>query len=321
MLLKKVISYTIAITLILLTFVSCARRSDNKNKLVIFYAGSLGVPLMEIKDAFQKKHPGVNIILESAGSRKCCRKIADLKLPCDVMLSADYSVINKLLIPKYASWCIKFASNEMSIVYSDKSKYANEINSQNWYKILTRKDVICGNSNPDDDPCGYRAILTMKLAQIYYNYPDLLEKIQNKKSGMIMRPQETDLLSLLDSNSVDYIFLYKSIAEQHHLKYIKLPVQINLSDPGYADFYKQAEIKISGAKPGTYILKIGSSMLYGVTILQDAPNPKLALKFVEFLLNKNEGLKFLERNGQKSVIPSSSKTYVEIPSVLQKYAL
>ena len=320
MLLKRLVPFTILVALVLLVFVSCARRSDNKNKLVVFYAGSLSVPLMEMKAAFQKKHPGANIILESAGSRKCCRKITDLKLPCDVLLSADYSVINKLLIPKYASWCIKFASNQMAIVYNNKSKYAKKINVQNWYKILTQKDVICGNSNPNDDPCGYRAILTMKLAQIYYNYPDLLRKVQNKKNGMIMRPQETDLLSLLDSNSVDYIFLYKSMAEQHHLQYVELAKQINLSSPNYADFYKRVEIRISGTKPGTYIVRKGAPMLYGVTIPKNAPNPKLALKFVEFLLNKDEGLKIMERNGQQTVVPSPSITYAEIPTVLQRYA-
>jgi molybdate/tungstate transport system substrate-binding protein len=300
---------------------SCSKESKSKNHIVIFHAGSLSVPLNKIKKSFQKQNPRANITLEAAGSRTCARKISDLKRDCDVMLSADYSVINQLLIPKDASWCIKFVSNQMAIVYTDKSKYAKKINSENWYKILIRKDVICGISNPNDDPCGYRSVLTMKLAQIYYKSPELEEKIRNKKHGLIMRPKETDLLSLLESNDIDYIFLYRSVAKQHNLKYINLPAQINLSNPKYSDFYKTVNIKITGNKPGAFITKKGTPMLYGVTIPKNAPNPVLAVKFVDFLLNKNEGLKIMEKNGQKSVVPSFSKTYSEIPTILKQYAL
>jgi len=300
---------------------SCSKETESKNRIIIFHAGSLSVPLSEIKRSFQEKNSKLDIVLEAAGSRTCARKISDLKRDCDIMLSADYSVINQLLIPKYASWCIKFVSNQMAIVYTNKSKYAKEINSENWYKILMRKDVICGISNPNDDPCGYRSVLTMKLAQIYYKCSDLEGKIRDKKHGLIMRPKETDLLSLLESNVIDYIFLYRSVAKQHHLKYINLPAQINLSNPKYSDFYKKANMKITGDKPGSFIIKRGAPMLYGVSIPKNAPNPVLAVKFVEFLLNKNEGLKIMQGNGQKSVVPSFSKTYIEIPTILKQYAL
>ena len=85
--------------------------------LVIFHAGSLSVPFKEISKAFNKIHPDVNILKESAGSRTCARKISDLKRPADIMASADYTVIDKLLIPDHASWNIKFASNEMALVF------------------------------------------------------------------------------------------------------------------------------------------------------------------------------------------------------------
>jgi molybdate/tungstate transport system substrate-binding protein len=315
------ITFLLLLSLFCLLLISCSKGTSNNNSIIIFHAGSLSVPLTEIKKSFLEKNPDADIVLEPAGSRKCARKISDLNRDCDVMLSADYSVINQLLIPKYASWCIKFVSNQMTVVYTDKSKYAKEINSDNWYKILMREGVVCGISNPNDDPCGYRSVLTMKLAQIYYKCPGLESGIRDKKKGLIMRPKETDLLSLLESNNIDYIFLYKSVAEQHHLKYIKLPEQINLSDPAYSDYYKKAEIKISGNKPGTFITKKGAPMLYGVTIPKNAPNPDLALKFVEFLLNNNEGLKIMKENGQQSVVPSFSKTYNNIPAVLKQYAL
>ena len=89
------------------------------NKLIIFHAGSLSVPLKQMKDEFTKVNPDIEILLESAGSVKCARKITDLNKECDIMASADYTIIDEMLIPDYTGWNIKFASNEMAIVYHD----------------------------------------------------------------------------------------------------------------------------------------------------------------------------------------------------------
>ncbi|MCK7537787.1 MAG: hypothetical protein MZV63_45960 [Marinilabiliales bacterium] len=43
------------------------------------------------------------------------------------MASADYFVINQLLIPEYADWSIRFATNEIVIAYTEKSAYSGEI--------------------------------------------------------------------------------------------------------------------------------------------------------------------------------------------------
>jgi ABC-type molybdate transport system substrate-binding protein len=37
----------------------------------------------------------------------------------------------------------------MVIVYTSHSKFAQEINWDNWYEILTRKEVRFGRANPD----------------------------------------------------------------------------------------------------------------------------------------------------------------------------
>ncbi len=58
-----------------------------------------------------------------------------------------------------------------------------------------------------------------------------------------------------------------------------------------------------------------------LTIPKNAPNKKLAVKFINFLLSKNSGLKILACNGQNPMIPSYSTTYSKIPTSLKKYAL
>lgn len=305
-------------TLLLVSCNTAGKKADN-NQLIIFHAGSLALPFKQMKEEFQKENPNVEIFLESAGSVACARKITDLKKDCDIMASADYTIIDQLLIPNYASWNIKFASNEMAIVYHDESKYADVINAQNWHEILLKDDVIYGRADPNSDPCGYRALLTSQLAEKYYSQADFTKKIIAKDQNY-MRPKEVDLLALLESNTIDYLFLYRSVAEQHGLKYVVLPDSVNLKNPDLADFYKNAKVDITGKEPGTTITKIGEPMVYGITILDNAPNKALALKFMNFVVSKDGGAKIMEENGQPSMIPSYSETYNAIPDELQQYA-
>lgn len=318
----KKLTLLVNIAFVALLLISCnnSTNKSEKEKLIIFHAGSLSVPLKQMKAEYEKANPNVEILLESAGSVKCARKITDLNKDCDIMASADYTIIDEMLIPDYTGWNIKFASNEMAIVYHDASKYSNEINAENWHKILLKKDVIFGRSDPNSDPCGYRAVLTSQLAEDYYNVGNLSDKIISKNQEYI-RPKETDLLALLESNTIDYIFLYRSVAEQHGLKYVILPDSINLKNPELKDFYKTASVDITGKEPGTIVTKKGQPMVYGITILDNAPNKELAIKFVDFILSKEGGLKIMEENGQPSMVPTHSKTFNAIPEQLKTYAI
>lgn len=308
---KKISAY-ITILIFSVNLLSCTSTKREDNRLIIFHAGSLSVPFKQMKEQFETENPGTEILLEAAGSVQCARKITDLKKDCDIMASADYTIIDKMLIPEYTNWSIQFATNEMSIVYHDESKYADEINAQNWYEILLREDVIFGRSNPNTDPCGYRALLTTQLAEQYYNTPGLTVKIKNKDQEYI-RPKEVDLIALLESNTIDYIFLYRSVAEQHGLKYVLLPDSVNLKNPDLNNHYKQVSIDITGKKPGSSITQHGQAMVYGITMLTDAPNKALSKKFLKFVLAENGGQKIMEQNGQPAIIKIDEKYTEHIP--------
>ncbi|MDY6952286.1 MAG: substrate-binding domain-containing protein, partial [Thermodesulfobacteriota bacterium] len=129
--------------------------AEPRGKLALFHAGSLSVPFAEMEKTFEAKYPKVDLLREASGSQKAARKISDLKKPCDIMASADYRVIDKLLIPDLADWNIRFATNQLVLCYTDKSKYSDEVNADNWYQVLQRKGVVWGHSDPNLDPCGY----------------------------------------------------------------------------------------------------------------------------------------------------------------------
>jgi molybdate/tungstate transport system substrate-binding protein len=309
----------VSMALLFFTTAGAQNQAGGNNELTIFHAGSLTVPFARIIDGFKSEHPGVVVLKEIAGSRECARKISELHLPCDVFASADYTVIDNLLIPDYADWDMKFATNEMSIVYTGNSRRSAEINQQNWYTILLDNDVSYGRSDPNLDPCGYRTILTMKLAERFYGVKGLAHDLMGKNTEYI-RPKEVDLLSLLEMGELDYIFIYRSVAEQHRLKYLILPDEINLKNPEMEDYYKHASVELNGKKPGEKIVQIGASMVYGVTIPKNAPNPSLAKAFVRYLLEKEKGQKVMAEMGQPSLVPALCPMYDKLPDVLKQFA-
>ncbi len=302
--------------LMVLGFVFIASGVYAEKKIIVFHAGSLSVPFSKMARAFEQKYPSYIVVREASGSRTAARKIADLHKPCDVMASADYSVINNLLIATHnAKFNILFATNEMAIVFTNGSKYANVINSRNWPEILLKKGVVVGHSNPNDDPCGYRAMLVAQLAEKYYHikgffkklfgYPGYYRPGFEKRGKIVVRPKETDLLALLQMHDVDYIFLYKSVAIQHHLRYIQLPPQVSLGSKRYESFYKTVSFRVTGKKPGEYIVKRGAPMVYGITIPQNANSPvdpEGARLFVKFVISP-EGQKIMRECGQGVINP------------------
>jgi molybdate/tungstate transport system substrate-binding protein len=309
----RFIFYIAILTLIF--FSGCS--SSKKREVIIFHAGSLSVPFRELADEYEKNNPGVTILLEPAGSLVCARKVTELKKPCDIVASADYIVINNMLMPEYASWGIRFATNEIVLAFNDKSKFGTEIDSSNWMKILQRPEVIYSRSDPDSDPCGYRTIFTFMLAENHYRLPGLAEKMISKNKDYI-RPKEVDLVALIESNAADYMFQYKSVAIQHNMKFIELPDRINLGDPALNNYYKSVSVDVAGKTPGSKMNMIGEYINYSLTVLDKAPDKEEAVKFVEFLISP-AGIEIFRKSGQEPITPFSTEQPEKIPATLLKH--
>jgi len=288
-------------------------------EIIVFHAGSLSVPFNRLKEEYEKRNPGIRILLEPAGSLVCARKITELRKPCDIIASADYSVINNLLIPEYTRWSIRFATNEMVIAFSDKSKYSSEINSSNWPDILLRDDVVYSRSDPDSDPCGYRTVFTIMLTEKLYGKKGLTEQMLSKNRDFI-RPKEVDLIALIESNAADYMFQYKSVAIQHNLKYIELPDGINLGSLAKESLYNSVSYYVTGSSPGSKMKIKGEYINYSLALLSDCINRRGAIDFVAFLLG-SEGMNILKKNGQDPIVPCMTDDPDKLPEELVKYIL
>lgn len=295
-------------TLVVFSFIvsaalPCSVGAEPQGKLILFHAGSLSMPFEAMEKGFEAANPEVDILREPSGSQKAARKVSELNKPGDIMASADYQVIDKLLIPDFADWNVRFATNQLVLCYTDKSRHSKEVRADNWYQVLQREGVSWGHADPNLDPCGYRSLMVLQLAEKYYNQPGLYDKLIANRPKENIRPKSVELISLLQTGNMDYAWEYLSVAVQHGLKYIALPEQINLGNYQYDDFYAQAVVKVTGKEPGTFMDMKGKSCTYGVTLIKNAPNREAAIAFLSYMLDPKGGLKVLKEMGQPPFVP------------------
>lgn len=281
-------------------------QKELEGELMIYHAGSLTVPFEALEKEFESLHPGVDIKRTPGGSRNIARKVTELRDKVDILCSADYTVIDTLVMPEYAEWNALFAENSMVIMYSKDSKFADEITSDNWYDILLRDGVNYGHSEPNADPCGYRSVLLWQLAEQHYGIEGLNEKLINTRKDKNVRPKAVELITMLETGALDYAFEYESVAIQHSqknpdFKYIKLPAEINLSSIEQKDFYAKATIDLDGKEPGTTVTKKGQPIVYSLTMPKSGENKELAVEFLKFLFDKEKGMKILQEAGQPTL--------------------
>jgi len=182
------------------------------------------------------------------------------------------------------------------------------------------ENVIWGHSDPNLDPCVYRSLMVLQLAEQYYNLPGLYDRLIANRPERNVRAKSVELVSLLNTGNMDYAWEYLSVAVQHDLKFIKLPDEINLGNYKYDADYKQAKVKVTGKKPGTWMTRTGKSCTYGITLLKDAKNPEAAIAFLEYLMSADGGLKVLKEMGQPPFIPCrvpTEKAKSQLPASLQ----
>ncbi|OQY41753.1 MAG: hypothetical protein B6227_04145 [Fusobacteriia bacterium 4572_74] len=274
-----------------------------EGNLIIYHAGSLTIPFEFLEQKFEEKYPKVDVIRTPGGSRTIARKVTEFGDAVDILCSADYTVIDTLVMPKFANWNALFAENSMVIMYSKESKYADEITSENWYEILTREGVNYGHSDPNADPCGYRSVLLWQLAENHYGVKGLNAKLIENCPEKNIRAKSVELIAMLETGALDYAFEYESVGMQRakinpDLMYVKLPKEINLSSIEYKDDYVKSAIKLDGRTPGEFITKKGQPIVYSLTMPNTGKNNEIAVEFLKFLFDKEQGMRLLEEAGQ-----------------------
>lgn len=339
------------ITLVLIGAVmlssACITPGEKKAPVRVIYAGSLIIPFEEMERAFEEAHPEVDVLLEGHGSIQVVRHVTDLHEEYDVLAVADDSLIPDMMYPEYVDWYVRFARNQVVIAYTNQSLYADELTDSTWYEILGRPEVKFGFSNPMFDACGYRTLMLMQLAEGYYGNETIFEELIARQfkspfpvlaengtytivAPEIFEPQgdklairggSVQLLALLELGGIDYAFEYRSVAEQHGLRYLELPAEIDLSSEALATEYAKVTVRLGFPRfSSVSIDRPGRPIWYAITVPSNAPRRDLALDFVRFVLSE-EGARVLQSTQHPSSTPEADSLELlpeELRAVVRK---
>jgi molybdate/tungstate transport system substrate-binding protein len=265
-------------------------------------------------DAFAATN-GVRYELESAGSLETARKLTELgKIP-DLLALADEDVFPKVLMPAHTTWYVRFAANRLVLAYTDRSRYAAEIDSTNWWQVLQRPELEIGRSNPDLDPAGYRTLMVFQLAERVYGQPGLSIALERSADRRNMRPKEIDLVALLESGDLDYAWFYESMARASGVRHIQLPPSVDLSSVDYRDSYAQATVRVTGSSAADSVIMRGAPIRYAFSIPLHAEHAELGERFAAYLLSA-AGKRVLESQFL-STLPAPDAVGDGVPAAVQ----
>jgi molybdate/tungstate transport system substrate-binding protein len=246
---------------LVLFLAGCGRRPEPpKPPITVFAAASLARPLRVLADSFQR-HSRVTTRAELGGSLEQARKITELGRIPDALMLVDDDVVSGLM-PTYLDWYVRFATNRVVVAYSRRSKYADSITSENWYHILSRRDVTIGRADPAVAPAGRHALSLLRRAETYYRIPGLADRLLARASLKYVRPNATELAALLETGEVDYILDYESVARQYGFRFVSLPEDLAIA------------------------------ILYGISVPRQAAHFQEGVEFAAFVLS-DEGKEIL----------------------------
>jgi molybdate/tungstate transport system substrate-binding protein len=246
-----------------------SRREEPREPITVFAAASLARPLKALSDSFTQRS-NVGVLSELGGSLEQSRKITDLGRFPDVLMLVDDDVV-AALVPTHLEWYVRFATNRVVIAYAPRSRYADSITSENWWRVLVRPDVRIGRADSSTAPAGRHALALISRVDTYYKRRDLGDSILARSPLRFMRPNATELAALLETGEVDYILEYESVARQYGFRFVTLPDELT------------------------------PAILYGLSVPRQAAHPADGVRFAAYVLSE-EGKRIL-RTAHVDVLP------------------
>ena len=270
--------------LLLLASVSFMGCGTPDGTVVVLHAGSLSPLIQEAFHRFRQDHPGVVLQSEASGSLDAIRKITELNKPSDLVAVADYRLIERISqVPRYHI----FLGNELVLATAKEELLLgppdNRVWEENWSEMISSGEYTYGISDPDRDPAGYYAHLAWKLAEIHYDRPGLYQRFLGSLDERWLRPRSSELVALLQSNALDFAFLYKSTALQNKLEFLTLPAEISLAEDAYRDLYSRVSLQVTAEQPGSTVEMTGTPIRYAIA--QTNPDNPWAARLLDFFLS------------------------------------
>ena len=281
------------------------------DSVTVFHAGSLAPPFSDVETRFEERF-SAPVNREAKGSVGSTKKVTEQGRSAGVLGVSDFRLLRDVLLPEFGDWYAVFATNALTIAYTDDSTGADEMGPDSWWEVLTRDDVMFAHSDPAVDPSGYRSVMAMQLGAIEFRGERLFDEAtagELREKALVPTGTETELFGQLRSGKLDYAWQYRSAEASRDVNTVDLQPAVDLSETSaeYAEHYAKAAVEAGGT---TYT---GAPIAYGVTVPSGAAAPGLGAKWVEFLLS-NPGRRVLDENGfapvEPAVVPASAERAV-----------
>jgi molybdate/tungstate transport system substrate-binding protein len=247
----------------------------------VIAAGSLDTVLTKkIAPAFHAA-TGYTVVPTTGGSGTDAADIKNKVDVEDVFISAS-SADDKILMGakngSWVSWYATFAASPEVLGYDPKSKFATDLKTMPWYKVITMSGFRLGRTNPSQDPGGVLAAEALKDTAKAQHLP-ALDKLATESSDEYSEDTEE---AGIQNGQLDASFMYEADANSQNSPFVKL-----------------TGVDLAGD--------------YTVTLVNHAPHTAAAEAFIEFLLG-SAGQKEMKADRFDVVTPKVSGSGV--PSAL-----
>jgi molybdate/tungstate transport system substrate-binding protein len=295
MFVRKVVALAlIGFAMAALTASPAAAASGN---VQVYYAASLlALNNNSIGPAFADK-TGYDYEGFPLGSQTIVNELKAGQIMPDVVQFADASLNAQLMGDSnnnLEKWYVTWAKTKLVIGFNPNSQYAADfVKVQQgkipWYKALEQSGLRFGRTDPNADPKGYRIIMSLSMAQAYYNLnhfvSDILGPIDNPDptGANSHSPEvfpEATLVSQLSSGNLDAGTFYLPEAKAAGIDYINLPAKFAFGSQSWA--WLDATQRYTGPNGVTIT---GSPIVYTMSIPSTVQNENGAVAFCHFVLS------------------------------------
>jgi molybdate/tungstate transport system substrate-binding protein len=260
--------------------------------LNVAYAGSMGSMMEGPVKAAVARSLKLEFRGRAQGSNALAQLIVGGAIRPDVFASVTPGPALTVIRAGKAASAQPIAHTEMVIAYSPKSRFASRLDAasqgkEDVWKVLLEPGLRFGRTDPVTDPQGRNIIFTVMLAEKILKKPDLVEKLLGPAVNEKQIFTEPTVMARLQSGELDAASAYKIQPGPFHLPYVALPSEINLSGQNVQADHPDIILSIGGK------MFHPEPLIYYASVLEDAPNPKGAAAFAEWLQGKEAQSIFL----------------------------
>jgi molybdate/tungstate transport system substrate-binding protein len=186
----------------------------------VLSAGSLDTLMTKIAPIF-KKDTGYTLVDTSHGSTALASSIKNKLIVGDVFVSASPAADNSirgLQNGGWVSWYADFATSPEVLGYYPKSKFATDLKTKPWYKVITLPGFRLGRTDPTQDPGGVLAVKALEETATKEHLPALKKLATETSDEYEEDTEEADI----QTGALDASFMYEADAISQDSPFVKL---------------------------------------------------------------------------------------------------